>query len=143
MSAKSQDRHKALVKEILAHDAKAKTSGVRKFLSENTFECATAFAEIVPDAYSFHEDAGIFYCYEAVVTSEISDAKLKRYAMAWFIFECEEIDLKVIRVDRFGTTEIELGPYYYEFMQDALRNRAANSNATDGDTVAANDNGAP
>lgn len=62
---------------------------------------------LIPDAFLLEDDvrgfAGYVTAYEVEVTHPVNQERLDDYAELWFALDCHEIDLRLIRVDRFGT----------------------------------------
>lgn len=81
------------------------------------------YKSIIPDAYLIEEsDAGhpgYITIYEVEVSHPVSHARMRELAELWFTLDCWEIDLRLIRVDRFGNRIPEcLMGWWYAFLEE-------------------------
>jgi len=129
------EAHELIVDRLCATDGVKRNGFARAVLSKLTAMCNERDAKdslgwrrngsigIVPDAWAF-EDAkreGAIWdsliAYEAVVTHDIPDHKVKRYAHLWFSLDCEMIDLKLYRVGPGGEPEaVPLGDLWMHWV---------------------------
>ena len=73
-----------------------------------------------PDAYKIIKENDSIQCYEVEDTHKISKQKLTKYIMVWFFLDCENIDLELYVVDRYGNNinKIDLEDAYYWLLKE-------------------------
>ncbi len=118
--------HEATIRLLVA---KSRGIKIRKFRAtlqevlertlgaEGDIEQAMLFAKrIRPDAYKIDEAGRIVTIFEVEDTSPLSAAKLELLGNLWFFLDCEEWQLRVVTLDRYGNRAspgLRVGEFFY------------------------------
>lgn len=90
-------RHKELVAELVAEGAQV--GGFAKMLRAIDPDVTTSRR---PDAWTVDHEEGLVTVYEVEVTHHLNDDSLLAYGWAWFLLDCVDYDLELVRIDRSG-----------------------------------------
>lgn len=84
---------------------------------------------VIPDAFKICHSCKTITAFEVEDSNKLTEEKLSKYAMLWFYMDCEEADLLLCVMDRYGNNRnyINLEEYYWTFlMEDVGKKRRAN-----------------